>query len=65
MNLPGNQLNYSYNCGNTHFVVINSGWAQGAEKVGKVLFAKNSEEYRWLEADLAKACKNKNITWII
>jgi len=64
-NLPNNQLNYSYDYGNTHFVAINSGWAQGAEKVGKVLFAENSDEYRWLEADLAKARKNKKITWII
>jgi acid phosphatase type 7 len=65
MNLPNNQLNYSYDYGNAHFVAINSGYAQGAEKVGKVLFQQGSEEYRWLEADLAKARSNKNITWII
>ena len=65
MNLPNDQLNYSYDYGNTHFIAINSGWAQGAEKVGKVLFSENSEEYNWLEADLKKARKNKNITWII
>jgi len=65
MNLPCNQLNYSYDYGNTHFVAINSGYAQGAEKVGKVLFQEGSEEYRWLDADLAKARNNKNITWII
>jgi acid phosphatase type 7 len=65
MNLPNNQLNYSYDYGNAHFVAINSGYAQGAEKVGKVLFQEGSEEYRWLEADLAKARSNKNITWII
>jgi predicted phosphodiesterase len=64
-NLPNNQLNYSYNYGNTHFIAINSGWAQGAEKVGKVLFKENSEEYKWLETDLAKTRKNKNITWVI
>lgn len=64
-NLPNDQLNYSYDYGNTHFVAINSGWAQGAEKVGKVLFAEGSKEYRWLEADLAKARSDKNITWII
>lgn len=64
-NLPNNQLNYSYDYGNTHFVAINSGWAQGAEKVGKVLFKENSEEYKWLEADLARARKNKNTTWVI
>jgi predicted phosphodiesterase len=65
MNLPKNQLNYSYDYGNTHFVAINSGYAQGAEKVGKVLFEKNSDEYRWLEKDLSSAHDNKNISWII
>lgn len=65
MNLPNDQLNYSYTYGNTHFIAINSGWAQGAEKVGKVLFNENSEEYQWLEKDLKKARKNKNIKWII
>jgi predicted phosphodiesterase len=64
-NLPKDQLNYSYDYGNTHFIAINSGYAQGAEKVGKVLFEQASKEYRWLEADLAKARKNKNITWVI
>jgi acid phosphatase type 7 len=65
MNLPHGQLNYSYDYGNTHFVAINSGWAEGAAKVGKVLFEKNSVEYDWLENDLKKARKNKKIKWII
>jgi acid phosphatase type 7 len=65
MNLPHDQLNYSYEYGNTHFVAINSGWAEGAAKVGKVLFEKNSVEYDWLEKDLKKARKNKRIKWII
>jgi predicted phosphodiesterase len=65
MNLPHDQLNYSYNYGNTHFVAINSGYAQGAEKVGKVLFAEDSDEYRWLEADLRDARQNENIKWVI
>ncbi len=66
MNLPNDQLNYSYDYGNTHFVAINSGWAEGAAKKGmKVLFEKNSAEYKWLEADLKKARKNKKIKWII
>lgn len=65
MNLPKDQLNYSYNYGDKHFVAINSGYAQGAEKVGKVLFAENSAEYKWLEADLKKARSDKNIKWII
>jgi hypothetical protein len=65
MNLPHDQLNYSYDYGNTHFVAINSGWAEGAAKIGKVLFEKNSDEYNWLEKDLKKARKNKSIKWII
>ena len=64
-NLPGDQLNYSFDYGNVHFVAINSGWAQGAEKTGKVLFAPGSEEYRWLEADLAKASKDPRAEWIV
>ncbi|MGE5519837.1 MAG: purple acid phosphatase family protein [Candidatus Dadabacteria bacterium] len=64
-NLPKGQLNYSYDYGKIHFVAVNSGWAQGAEKVNKVLFEPGSEDYRWLENDLAKARKNKNIQWVI
>jgi predicted phosphohydrolase len=65
MNLPHDQLNYSYNYGNTHFVAINSGWAEGASKIGKVLFEKKSDEYNWLEKDLKKARKNKKTKWVI
>lgn len=64
-NLPLNQLNYSYDYGNTHFIAINSGFSQGAEKVGKVLFDEGSPEKRWLQADLKKARGNKNTPWII
>jgi len=64
-NLPRNQLNYSLDYGAVHFVAINSGWAQGAEKVNKVLMAPGTEEYEWLEKDLAKASKDKDIKWII
>jgi predicted phosphodiesterase len=63
--LPGNQLNYSYDYGNVHFVAISSGFAQGAERVGKVLFEKGSEEYNWLEADLKKAKRERKTDWII
>jgi predicted MPP superfamily phosphohydrolase len=63
--LPRNSLDYSYNYGNAHFVAINSGFAQGAEKLGKVLFDRSSSEYHWLEKDLKKARKDKKITWII
>ncbi|ADY54085.1 metallophosphoesterase [Pseudopedobacter saltans DSM 12145] len=64
-NLPENQLNYSFDYGNTHFVAVNSGVAQKASLEGKVLFGVNSKEYNWLEADLAKARKNKNIKWVV
>lgn len=64
-NLPKDQLNYSYDYGNTHFIAINSGYAQGAEKIGKVLFSKDSPEYKWLESDLVKARKDKKIKWIV
>ena len=64
-NLPKDQLNYSYDYGNIHFVVVNSGFAQGAAKVGSVLLDKNSATYKWLEQDLAAAKGNKNITWTI
>ncbi|MDB5229398.1 MAG: metallophosphoesterase [Chitinophagaceae bacterium] len=66
VNLPGNELNYSYDYGNTHFIAINSGYSQGAEIKKKPLFFEaGSEEYRWLEDDLKKAKQNKKINWII
>lgn len=64
-NLPLNQQNYSYSIGNAHFIAINSGVAQKAEKNNKVLFAKDSEEYHWLETDLIKARQDRRIHWII
>ena len=64
-NLPNDYLNYSYDYGNIHFIAVNSGFAQGAAKVGKVLLDKASTDYRWLERDLAAARNNKKITWII
>jgi 3',5'-cyclic AMP phosphodiesterase CpdA len=63
--LPRNQTDYSFNYGNTHFVAISSGHAKGAENQGNYRYAKGSPEYRWLEKDLAKARKDKNIRWII
>jgi 3',5'-cyclic AMP phosphodiesterase CpdA len=65
LNLPGNNIDYSYNYGNTHFVAISSGHAKGAEAAGNFTFAPGSAEYRWLEDDLSKARRDKNITWII
>ncbi|MGN6294301.1 MAG: purple acid phosphatase family protein [Chitinophagaceae bacterium] len=64
-NLPNDQLNYSYDYGNTHFVAINSGYAKGAEKDSLVYFKPGSAEYKWLEKDLAKARRSKHIRWIV
>jgi hypothetical protein len=64
-NLPANNIDYSYNYGNTHFVAISSGHAKGAEAAGDFTFAPDSPEYQWLEADLAKARGDEAITWII
>ena len=65
-NLPGNNINYSFNYGNTHFVAINSGQGEkDAEVTSNFAYAKGSPEYLWLEADLSKARKDKNITWVI
>jgi predicted phosphodiesterase len=65
LNLPANNIDYSYNYANTHFVAISSGHAKGAEASGNFTFAPGSKEYRWLENDLSKARNDKNITWII
>jgi 3',5'-cyclic AMP phosphodiesterase CpdA len=66
MNLPGSTINYSFNYGNTHFVAINSGQGEkDAEVAANFAYAKDSPEYRWLEADLSKARKDKNIIWVI
>jgi 3',5'-cyclic AMP phosphodiesterase CpdA len=65
LNLPANNIDYSYNYGNTHFVAISSGHAKGAEAAGDFTYAPGSPEYRWLEADLLKARSDKNITWIV
>lgn len=66
-NLPSEDVDYSFNYGNTHFVAINSGHAKGVEeaKQNNWRYAKGSAEYQWLEADLARARQDKNITWII
>ena len=64
-NLPEDDINYSFNYGNAHFVAINSGFAKEAEKSGDVLFERDSREYQWLDDDLSNARRNKDITWII
>jgi 3',5'-cyclic AMP phosphodiesterase CpdA len=64
-NLPKDQLNYSFDYGNTHFVAISSGYAQAAQKLEKLNFDKSSKEFKWLEKDLAKARKNDKVKWIV
>jgi len=64
-NLPGNNINYSFDYGNAHFIAINSGFAKEAEKLGRVLFQEGSAEYRWLDEDLRQARRNRKIRWII
>lgn len=64
-NLPEDNLNYSFDYGNVHFVAINSGYCQGAAKIDAVLFKPGSTEYIWLEKDLIKAKKDKKIKWIV
>ncbi|MDP4238466.1 MAG: metallophosphoesterase family protein [Bacteroidota bacterium] len=66
INLPGRAINYSFNYGNTHFVAVNSGQSEKDAAVAtNFAYAKRSLEYRWLEDDLSKARKDKNIKWII
>ena len=64
-NLPGNEIDYSYNYENVHFVVLFSGCAEAASKSGLVRYKPGSPEYKWLDRDLSGAEKNKNIKWII
>lgn len=65
LNLPGNNTDYSFNYGNTHFVAISSGDAKDAEPIGNFKYAPDSPEYKWLESDLSKARNDKRIMWII
>lgn len=67
LNLPRNNTDYSFNYGNTHFVAISSGHAKGVEEAHRTdwRYGKESPEYNWLEKDLAAACQNKKIIWII
>lgn len=64
-NLPGDEVNYSFNYGNVHFVALFAGYAQAAAEVGLVKYEKNSPEYRWLDNDLLKAGKDKKTDWIV
>lgn len=63
--LPGNELDYSFDYANTHFVCIFSGLAQAASKNGLLRYSPESKEYKWLEKDLAKAHKNPRVDWIV
>jgi predicted phosphodiesterase len=64
-NLPGDEVNYSFTYANVRFIGIFSGCAQIAEKVDKVRYKPGSPEYLWLEKELVKAERDKNIYWTI
>lgn len=64
-NLPGNEVNYSFTYGRVRFIGVFSGWAQGAEPLGEVRYKPGSQEYLWLENELANAENDREINWII
>jgi 3',5'-cyclic AMP phosphodiesterase CpdA len=63
--LPGDKVNYSFTYDNTRFIGIFSGYAETAAKVGDVEYNPGSPEYKWLDNELTRAEKDKDIRWII
>jgi acid phosphatase type 7 len=63
--LPGNNTDYAFDYGNTHFVSVFSGVAPVAAGNGRLKYSPGSPERKWLEEDLQKARKNQDIKWII
>ena len=63
--LPGDEVNYAFTYGNVRFIGVFSGYAQGAEPDGLVMYKPGSPEYGWLEGELSKAESDKSINWII
>ena len=64
-NLPGDEVNYSFTYMNVRFIGIFSGCAEAASKTGQVKYGSGSVEYKWLEAELSKADKDKRIKWVV
>lgn len=63
--LPGDEVNYSFTYKNVRFIGLFSGCAEAAAKVDQLKFKPGSPEYKWLDIELAKAEKNKEIRWIV
>jgi len=64
-NLPGDEVNYSFTYQNVRFIGIFSGCAQAAAETGQVKYKPGSPEYKWLDAELSAAEKDKRIRWTI
>ncbi len=64
-NLPGDEVNYSFTYQNVRFIGIFSGCAQAASETGQVKYKPGSPEYKWLDAELSAAEKDKRIIWTI
>ena len=64
-NLPGDEVNYSFTYQNVRFIGIFSGCAQAASETGQVKYKPGSPEYKWLDAELSAAEKDKRIRWTI
>jgi predicted phosphodiesterase len=64
-NLPGDEVNYSFTYRNARFIGIFSGCAQAAEATDQVKYKPGSPEYVWLDKELEKAEKDRDVTWII
>jgi|WetSurMetagenome_2_1015567.scaffolds.fasta_scaffold32237_2 acid phosphatase type 7 len=64
-NLPGDEVNYSFNYGSVRFIGIFSGCAQAAQEIDQVKYKPGSPEYVWLDNELTNAEKDGNSKWII
>lgn len=64
-NLPGDEINYSFTYMNVRFIGIFSGCAEAAAASGQVKYTPGSPEYKWLDAELSKAEKDKRIKWTV
>ncbi|MDD4922695.1 MAG: metallophosphoesterase family protein [Bacteroidales bacterium] len=63
--LPRDGLDYSFDYGNTHFICLYSGLVKSPSESSLIRYKPGSEEYLWLEKDLAKARSNPDTDWII
>ena len=63
-NLPNNEVYYSFDYGNTHFVCVNTGRANDVAE-NQTIFYQGTAQYNWLQSDLQAAHNDANIKWII